>query len=91
MPLPPNPEKITVPDAAALIAVPLGAAISNPLWLSLDLIPNLELIVPDTGFTKEIPRLVATLGPVYVAFGTDATTTFFFLFYSETQVSTGLY
>ena len=93
-PFAPNPAKVTVPDAAAFIAVPFGAAMSNPLWLSLDLIPNLELIVPDTGLTKDIPKLVGTLGPVYVAFGivlVCATTTFFSLYNSETQVSTVLY
>ena len=48
-----------VPDAAAFITVPLGAAISNPVW-SLTLIllfaPNLDVIEPDIGLIKFIPK-----------------------------------
>ena len=58
----PDPANITVPPAAAFIAVPFGAATSNPGWLSLDLHPNLDVIVyPEAiGFIKVTPKSVFT-------------------------------
>ena len=57
LPYPPiQPAYVTVPTAAAFIAVPFGAAISRPLcvWsLILSLAPNLEVICPLTGFTEK--------------------------------------
>ena len=50
---------MTVPLAAALIAVPVGADISNPVCaelLILLLTPNLEVIVPEIGLISEIPN-----------------------------------
>ena len=51
------PANITVPLDAALIFVPFGAAISSPvcpLLLILYLLPNLEVIIPDIGFTVNV-------------------------------------
>ena len=56
-PYPPlYPANVTVPSAAALIEVPAGAAISRPVCpydLILSLLPNLEVIIPDTGVTSK--------------------------------------
>ena len=48
----------TVPLAAAFIDVPFGAPISMPLCDDPHLLPNLDVIVPDTGFIKSIPMFV---------------------------------
>ena len=54
------PEKVTVPEAAAAIGVPVDVAISNPVCDDLLILlptPNLEVIVPETGLIKAIPKL----------------------------------
>ena len=68
-----HPENVTVPPADAAIVLPVGAAISIPWWVPLALPPNLEVIVPDTGFTNPIPKtcadgaeLFTILAPPYV-------------------------
>ena len=57
-PSPAFPENVTVPAAAAFIGVPYGAAISSPECacdLTLSLLPNLDVITPETGLIKLIP------------------------------------
>lgn len=53
----------------AFIGVPSGAAISNPVCEDLLILlptPNLDEIVPDTGFISDIPKL--GLPPAVVKF-----------------------
>ena len=56
--MPLYPEYTTVPAAAALIGVPVEFAISNPVCVPPDLLPNLDVIVPVTGSNKAIPKAV---------------------------------
>ena len=53
------PENVTVPAAAATIGVPFDVAISRPvcaeLLIELDT-PNLDVIMPETGLIKDIPK-----------------------------------
>ena len=54
------PENVTVPEAAAAIGVPAEFAMSNPVCDDLLIAlpaPNLDVIVPDTGLIKDIPKL----------------------------------
>lgn len=53
------PENVTVPEAAAEIGVPVWADMSNPVCVEtlIELLaPNLDVIIPDIGFIKLIPK-----------------------------------
>lgn len=68
------PENSTVPFADAYITVPFGAAISNPLWFVLPIppgderLPNLDVIVPETGFTVNLIPLALLTFVIFTAF-----------------------
>ena len=47
---------VTVPELHAYIGVPVGSAISKPVWYPKLLLPNLDVITPDfNGLYNAIP------------------------------------
>ena len=77
------PANSTVPPAAAYILVPELAAMSNPLWFVLptppgeERRPNLDVIVPETGFTVNFTPFTLDAFETFTTFE-DAATVFAF-------------
>ena len=65
------PANVTVPDAAACIGVPVDVAMSSPVCADLLIAlpaPNLDVIIPDTGFINDIPMLALAVDVVPAVF-----------------------